>query len=113
RPIGQKLTVILTVTTATALILSGAGVMISDSILFGGYIRRDLGALANIIGDNATAALAFNDPHVASDLLNALHSRTHLVSACIYRENGSLLARYARSGGGQACPAPAVEPEMI
>ncbi|HZU24694.1 MAG TPA: PAS domain S-box protein [Bryobacteraceae bacterium] len=113
RPIGQKLTIILTITTATALILSGAGILISDSILFGGYIRRDLSALANIIGDNATAALAFNDPHAASDLLNALHSRTHLVSACIYREDGTLLARYARTGARDACPAPAAQPQML
>ncbi len=35
--------------------------------------------------------------------------RTHIVSACIYRANGTVLANYARPGSGSECPAPGVQ----
>ena len=81
--------------------------MVSDSILFRGYLQRDLEALAGIIADNSTAALAFNDPEAAAETLAALKARTHLEAACIYREDGSILANYARSGSSSAVPHPA------
>jgi PAS domain S-box-containing protein len=96
-PIGRKLMVITMVTTAAALGVSGIGIVLTDSILFQGYLQRDLSALARIIGDNTTAALAFEDPRVASEILHTLRARPHVVTACIYRPDGSSLARYSRS----------------
>jgi PAS domain S-box-containing protein len=78
--------------------------VLTDSLLFRGYLRRDLTALASIISDNSTAALAFNDPKAAAETLGALHARTHVISACIYRADGSILATYFGQGGSH-CPA--------
>jgi len=64
-----------------------------------------LSALTQIIADNSTAALAFDDPKSAEEMLSALHSRIHLVDACIYRADGSVLASYFRTPSRQACPA--------
>ena len=63
-PIKQKLVIIIMVTTTAALLLAASASSSSDSILFRGYLQRDLSALAQIIADNSTAALAFNDPEV-------------------------------------------------
>ena len=66
RPIRQKLLIITVATTAVALVLAGLGIVLADSILFRGYLRRDLTTLAQIVADNSTAALAFNDPDSAA-----------------------------------------------
>src|SRR5580700_11642639 len=104
RPIKQKLAIIITVTTTAALLMAGLGIVLADSLLFRGYLRRDLTALARIIADNSTAALAFNDPDSAAQTLGALRARPHVVGACIYRNDGSVLADYGR-GSEFRCPA--------
>ena len=108
-PIKQKLLVIIAVTTTAALLLAGVGIVVADSILFHGYLARDLSTLARIIGDNSTAALAFDDQRAASEMLSSLRSRGHIVTACLYRADGTVLGRYNRSGNRAACPAPSNE----
>ena len=105
-PLKQKLTFIIMVTTTSALLLAGLGIIASDSVLFYGYLQRDLTALSRIIADNSTAALAFNDPEAATETLAALRARPHLVVACVYREDGSILARYLRTNEAIECPPP-------
>jgi PAS domain S-box-containing protein len=102
-PIRQKLMVIIMATTGLALLLSGAGIVAMDSVLFRGYLQRDISALASIIADNSTAALSFEDPKSATETLAALRARPHIVSACIFRASGTILAQYLRSGTGAGC----------
>lgn len=104
-PIKQKLVIMIMVTTTAALLLAGFGVVLTDSVLFRGYLRRDLSALASIIADNSTAALAFNDPNAAAETLGALRARPHVIEACIYRADGTILATYSRPRS-HGCPAP-------
>jgi PAS domain S-box-containing protein len=103
-PIKQKLMIVIVVTTGAALLMSGVGIVALDTILFRGYMERDISALARIIADNSTAALSFEDPRAATETLAALRARTHIVSACIYRANGTILASYLRPGTGAECP---------
>src|ERR1700758_5416164 len=103
-PIRQKLLLMVMATTAAALILAGAGIVIVDSILFRDTMQRDLTTLASIVGDNSTAALTFDDPRVATEILSALRARPHVVAACLYQPTGSLFARYSRPGAAQDCP---------
>src|SRR5579871_600250 len=104
-PIRQKLLLITVATTATALLLAGLGIVLADSVLFRGFLQRDLSALAMIVADNSTASLAFNDPDSATQTLGALRARTHVDGACIYRSDGTILANYARQGVF-VCPRP-------
>jgi PAS domain S-box-containing protein len=103
-PIKQKLTFIIMVTTAAALLLTGIGVIIFDTIIFREGLKRDLTTLAQITAENSTAALAFNDAKSASETLAALRARTHVVNACIYRLDGTVLASYTRPGVTSGCP---------
>src|SRR3954469_14164646 len=98
-PIRRKLMVVTMLTTAASLCVSGLGIVALDSVLFRGYLERDLSALTRIIGDNSTAALAFEDPRSAAETLGALRARPHVVAACLYRPQGTLLAGYTRSQG--------------
>ncbi|MBV8844176.1 MAG: PAS domain S-box protein [Bryobacterales bacterium] len=103
RPISQKLLIITMVTTAAALLLTGLGILLADSILFRQYLQRDLLTLARIVAENSTAALQFNDPDVATQTLRALRARTNVDGACIYRPDGTILAKYSRLGSF-SCP---------
>lgn len=102
-PIKRKLTIIIMATTAAALLLAGVGIMLSDTLLFRQYLRRDLTSLAGIVGDNSTAAISFDDAKVGSETLAALRARPHIVNACIYEADGKLLARYARANSNAGC----------
>ena len=99
RPIRQKLVITTMVTTITALLLAGLGFILADSILYLSYLERDLSTLAQIVADNSTAALAFDDPASATQTLGALRARTHVDAACVYRADGTILAQYWRAGG--------------
>ncbi len=110
-PIRRKLLLLIMITTAAALLLSGLGITISDSLLYRASLQRDMNVLAQIIADNTTAALAFDDPRSAAETLGALHARTHLLAACVYRQDGTVLAGYERADSSIKCPPPAAQNE--
>jgi signal transduction histidine kinase len=112
-PIRRKLIVITMLTTAVALLLAGTAIVLCDSFLFRGYLERDLSTLAQITADNCTAALQFEDPQTASEVLHALRAKPHLVAACVYRSTNTVLATYFRADAGNQCPAPRVREEML
>jgi PAS domain S-box-containing protein len=104
-PIRQKLMLIVMATTTVAMLLAAIGIIGADTLLFRRNLQRDLSALAQIIGDNSTAALAFNDPRSAAETLAALRARPHVAAGCIYRPDGSMLANYVRpDAAGAGCP---------
>src|SRR3984885_6703691 len=103
-PIKQKLMVIIMSVTAAALLLSGLGIVVADSLLFRAAMQRDISALAQIVADNSTAALAFDDPKTATETLASLRARPRLITACIYRPDGAMFARYIHPGAVTGCP---------
>jgi PAS domain S-box-containing protein len=103
-PIRQKLMVITMVTTFAALLLAATGIVALDSFFFRHSLQRDLSTLSQIIADTSTAALAFNDPQAANEILAALRARPHLATACIYRPDGKVLAKYSRPDAPSLCP---------
>jgi len=111
-PIKQKLMVIIMLVTTAALLLSGLGIVVSDFILFRGYMQRDISTLGQIVADNTTAALAFDDPQTAIQTLATLKARPHLAAACIYRTDGAVFATYLRPGAEQRCPPGSAPDEM-
>jgi PAS domain S-box-containing protein len=104
-PIKQKLVIMIMVTTTLALLLAGVGIVLTDSFLFRGYLRRDLSSLGKIIAENSTAAIAFNDSKSAALTLGALRARTHVQIACVYRADGTILAVYPEAAASAGCPA--------
>ncbi|MCC7499470.1 MAG: HAMP domain-containing protein [Bryobacterales bacterium] len=106
-PIRQKLLIIIFVTTAVTLLTSMVGIVVVDSVLFQGHLQRDLQTFARVIADNSSAAVLFNDSHAAGEILATLQAKRHISAACLYRANGSILARYVRPGQKADCPPPA------
>jgi PAS domain S-box-containing protein len=105
-PIRQKLMLVTMMTTGVAVLLAAAGIIASDTYFFRRSLQRDLSTLSDIIGDTSTAALAFNDSQAATETLAALRARPHLATACIYRNDGTVLAKYLRPDRvASDCPA--------
>ncbi|MBL8214775.1 MAG: hypothetical protein JNK87_28915 [Bryobacterales bacterium] len=103
-PIKRKLLAVILATTTVAVGLAAAGILWTDSFFYRRLLERDLAALSEIIAENSAAPLAFEDAKAASETLAALRAREHLVGACIYRNDSSVLARYFRSGTRAVCP---------
>jgi two-component system, sensor histidine kinase and response regulator len=72
---------------------------------------EDLNALANILGTNSTAPLAFKDPNSAQDILRALAAKPHILSAVIYDRDDRPFAVYHRGAPMDKYSAPPVESE--
>ena len=49
-----------------------------------------------MVGSNSSAALSFNDPASAQDLLKFLSAEPNIVAACIYDAQGNIFATYLR-----------------
>ncbi|MGH7741042.1 MAG: ATP-binding protein, partial [Candidatus Eiseniibacteriota bacterium] len=88
-----------TVTSLVALLIACAAFLGYDQVTYRGTMTRDLSLLAEVIGDNCTAALTFHDPDAARDLVGALRAQQHVVSACIYDIEGRPFASYQRNAG--------------
>ena len=105
--LGGKLIFVSLATSGIALLLACLAVGAYDLVDLKRTMASDLQLIANIVGENSTAALTFNDPNAARDVLAALRSERHIQSACIFTRSGVQFARYARSPADSApCPAP-------
>ena len=98
-PIRRKLTAVITVTSAVALVVASGMLLAWDVVRFRADLRDDLETLTTLIADNTTASLAFNDPAAAAETLGALEAKPQITVAGIYRPNGELFAAYEPSGG--------------
>ena len=101
----HKLTLIILVTSAVALLTGSVVVIVHDLVDAPLVMGEQLAVLAATTGANTTAALTFGDVHAATETLGTLRSDPHVIAACIYGKNGQPFARYRRdAGAGEACP---------
>jgi signal transduction histidine kinase len=92
--IGHKLTLLLLAPCLVILLLSGAALLAFQIKMFRNNFARDLNAVANIVGANSTAAVTFNDAKAATEILNSLRAKEHIVSAILILPDGTIFARY-------------------
>jgi len=67
-------------------------------------LEARLSNLANVVGQNSSAALDFNDRDAAVGVLQALQNEPRVISGCLYNLSGSLFAEYHRDRGEIPCP---------
>src|SRR5579862_8621220 len=97
-PLKKKITLIAVVSSSVSLLMACLVFILGESLTFPRIMRQNLSNLAQIIGDNSTAALSFNDSHTAQGLLDTLKANPHILSACLYDLKGQVFAGYARTG---------------
>ncbi len=105
--IRQKLTLNVLVTSLTALAIAVGGFMTYERVTYEQKMVHDTGTLAEIIGTNSTAALAFNDPEAARETLFALSKEPRILEAAIYTPDGQVFATYSRREGSEGFRPPA------
>jgi signal transduction histidine kinase len=96
------------VTSTTALVLACLALATYEYVTFRKTMVQNLSVLAEVIGGNSMAALAFDDSRAAIEVLSALQAEASVVSASLYDAEGRLFA----SRPENEVPSPmAVDPE--
>ena len=101
----RKMTLMGLLASTLASITLMAAFLVFDSISSRSLLQSRLSTLADIIGQNSTAALSFNDEPAAVEVLGALRTEPPVVSGCLYDPSGHLFAQYHRQPNSQLCPA--------
>src|SRR5713226_8425876 len=94
--IRRKLMLIIMLTSSVALLLACTAFIGYDRYTFRPAMVRDFTTVADMIGSNSTAALAFSDADSAREILGVLRAKPHIVAACVYTRDARVLASYMR-----------------
>ncbi len=105
-PLRRKLSTITLTTCGIALLLTMLLFLLGEALLSRQQNLQQLKILSAAIASNSTAALAFENPDDAATVLSALRSDPHIVSAALYKTDGSLFATYPRLGPDDVPHAP-------
>src|SRR2546428_11994577 len=81
-------------TSGFAILLMGRALITYELVPFRRALALNIGVLAQIIGSNSTAALAFDDPKNASEILAALSAEGQVTAGAIYDRNGRIFASF-------------------
>lgn len=93
-PIQQKLMMVILLTSGTVLLLTCAAFFAYEYHSFRQSTVRQLSTLGKIIATNSTAALAFDSPEDAIEILKALKAEQHIVAAILYDGEGKIFSQY-------------------
>jgi signal transduction histidine kinase/ActR/RegA family two-component response regulator len=93
-PIKRKVMLIILLASGFALFLMGSALITYELITFRQSLAVNIGVLAEIIGSNSTASLAFRDSRSAKEILSALSAEGQVTEAAIYDDNGQIFARF-------------------
>jgi signal transduction histidine kinase/CheY-like chemotaxis protein len=104
--IATKLRWIISLAISIALLLVCVGFFVYDTRSFRNAKAEDIKTLAEVIGSNSTAALAFQDHESAAQILNALRFKDHVSDAYIFDRHGALFASYRAEGANSAVQVP-------
>ena len=102
--IRRKLVAGMMLTSLTVLVLTGAALVVFDVVSFRRTLVRTLVTRAQILAANSSAALAFENPDDANQILAALKPDPSMVAAALYDRQGRMLAAY---------PVPAAAPARL
>jgi len=93
-PIKHKLTLLVVLTSASALIVASAAFLFFDIRDSYDDMVRNTSTQAKIIGYNSAATILFFDPQTATQTLSALSTEPDIMAAGIYDRAGKLFASY-------------------
>jgi signal transduction histidine kinase/CheY-like chemotaxis protein len=104
--IQRKLAIVVLCTSLLGLGIACAAFELYERANFRRALTDELTALADTVGANSAASLAFEDHKSARDVLAGLSAEHHIVAACLYDSHGTIFAEYRRPGSGPAFQMP-------
>jgi signal transduction histidine kinase/CheY-like chemotaxis protein len=101
-PVHRKLVASALLVTGVSLVMAMLGLSIIDALRYRATAREDAVALARVIAENTSAAVAFRDAEAAGEILASVRVRDVVTRACVYLPDASLFAGYSAHTG--FCP---------
>jgi PAS domain S-box-containing protein len=99
--IRRKLRIIILVITGLSVVGASTVFLTYDWISSRNTVMRQLAIMAEIVADQSTAAVEFNQPGQAEAILRSLRAEPQIVAAAIYTPEAGLFAHYLREGDGR------------
>ena len=96
-PIQKKLLRIVFLINGTVLLVTCVTFFLYEYYIFRKSILEKLSTIGKIISANSSAALAFDSPDDAREILSAIKTEPDIVTACLYDNKGTLFAQYNAS----------------
>ena len=107
-----NLTLLILFASGLAVLLASFGFGIYERTNYRSSAVRELTALADTLGANSAASLAFEDRKTAQEMLGALATEPHVLVACLYDNEGKSFAEYrSRSSGQNGVVLPVLRPD--
>jgi len=103
-PIRRKLTLLMLLASGIALVLACVGFLTVDLSQSRQADLRELGTVADVIGQNSRAAISFGDVDAARKTLAAVGGQPRVVRGCIYDELDRLFTAWLRDDRAHGCP---------
>ena len=93
-PVKWKICFIVLLTAGSLIAVMVFAITFEKSYSFRAKMKRDSIVLAEIIGANSTAAIAFNDQVTATEIISALKAEKDIIGAALYGPQQRLFANY-------------------
>ena len=107
-----RLLLAIMLTTLAALLCAASAFLLFQRFSMRRELGLSLATQAEMIGDNTAAAIAFDAPASAAEILAALRADPRVLAACVYRADGQVFATYQRADlGASFRPPPAHPPD--
>ena len=97
--ITKKLHAIIMASVGAALLLACSAIGLYEFESQRAWLASEMWTQAEMIADNSTASLSFNDREAAVELLRGLKAQSDVVAARLYSSDGKTFASYTRAGG--------------
>lgn len=102
--IQRKLSSAILLTSITALLLTGAGFVSYELVIFSRWLETYVSTMGELIADNSSSALEFDDVQSAEGTLATLAVERHIRAAALYKTN-QLFAYWPKNASRAAFPA--------
>jgi diguanylate cyclase (GGDEF)-like protein/PAS domain S-box-containing protein len=96
-----NLTLLILFASGLAVLLASFGFGIYERAKYRSSAVRELTALADTLGANSAASLAFEDKKTAQEMLGALATEPRVLAACLYDNDGKSFAEYRSRNSSQ------------
>lgn len=104
-PIQRKLMSVILLTCSIVLFFICSAYIIFEYYSFKKILKNNVSTLGVVIASNSSAALAFESPEDATEILAALKGNQHIVAACLYDKGNNIFARYISGNSSASLPA--------
>src|SRR3954470_24449091 len=95
-PIQRKVTLVVLVTCTACLLVACTALFLFELFTFRNSFVNDLTALSEVVANSSVPSVAFDDKDAATEVLDGLKARAHIVSATIVK-HGTVFANFGRA----------------